>query len=129
MSTRIVSPAPEFLDFSARARTHASLGVSATYNVCLGMSRTDPEVNSYGTAKQGLVRWMDRRSRGDCADSDTPNPKAKLIGELLHTFLMTVRSVRLAIGRGADMTSAVFSSMLMRATRMPRKRSSSCSPT
>ena len=51
------------------------------------MPRTDPEVNSYRTAKLGLVRWMDRRIRGDCADSDTAKPKAKLIGELLHTYL------------------------------------------
>ena len=54
-----------------------------------GMPSIDPEVNSRKTAKQGLVRWMDRRIsriRDDC-DADTARTKAKLIGELLHTFL------------------------------------------
>ena len=32
------------------------------------------------------MRWMDRRIRDDC-DADTARIKAKLIGELLHTFL------------------------------------------
>ena len=53
------------------------------------MPSIDPEVNSRKTAKQGLVRWMDRRIsriRDDC-DADTARTKAKLIGELLHTFL------------------------------------------
>ncbi len=50
------------------------------------MPSIDPEVNSRNTAKQGLVRWMDRRIRDDC-DADMARTKAKLIGELLHTFL------------------------------------------
>ena len=54
------------------------------------MPSIDPEVNSRKTAKQtakqGLVRWMDRRIRDNC-DADTARTKAKLIGELLHTFL------------------------------------------
>ena len=50
------------------------------------MPSTDPEVNSRKTAKQGLVRWMDRRIRGDC-DADTAKTKAKLIGELFGKHL------------------------------------------
>ena len=105
MSTELTTT-PEFLDFApARAvltpRSRLAQ-VRLEKFACLGMPRTDP-VNSYRTAKLGLVRWMDRRIRGDCADSDTAKPKAKLIGELLHTFLMTVRptsSVRLRSGAG-----------------------------
>ena len=100
MSTELTTT-PEFLDFApARAVLTPR---SETFACLLGMPRTDPEVNSYRTAKLGLVRWMDRRIRGDCADSDTAKPKAKLIRELLHTFLMTVRptsSVRLRSGAG-----------------------------
>jgi hypothetical protein len=50
------------------------------------MPSIDPEVNSRKTAKQNLVRWMDRRIRDDC-DADTAKTKAKLICELLHTYL------------------------------------------
>ncbi len=59
------------------------------------MPSTDPEVNSYRTAKQGLVaRWMDRRSDSERRlrglgrhGARAPKTKARLIGELLHTFL------------------------------------------
>ena len=50
------------------------------------MPSIDPEVNSRKTAKQNWVSWMDRRIRDDC-DADTAKTKAKLIGELLHTYL------------------------------------------
>ena len=97
------------------------------------MPSIDPEVNSRKTAKQtakqGLVRWMDRRIRDNC-DADTARTKAKLIGELLHTFLYDHQIYfDKAIRRGAEMTSPVFASKRMRATLMPKKRSSSCSPT
>ncbi len=90
MSTELTTT-PEFLDFAPLApRTHPSgvmsLGAKPSTGASFGMPSIDPEVNSRKTAKQGLVRWMDRRIRDNC-DADTARTKAKLIGELLHTFL------------------------------------------
>ena len=90
MSTELTTT-PEFLDFAPLApRTHPSgvmsLGAKPSTGASFGMPSIDPEVNLRRTAKQGLVRWMERRIRDNC-DADTARTKAKLIGELLHTFL------------------------------------------
>ena len=63
-----------------------SLGAKPSTGASFGMPSIDPEVNSRKTAKQNLVRWMDRRIRDD-RDADTAKTKAKLICELLHTYL------------------------------------------
>ena len=138
MSTEL-TPTPELLDFAPRhppppdpnpvlkgwRQLHLETGA-----LPLGMPSIDPEVNSRKTAKQNLVRWMDRRIRDDC-DADTAKTKAKLIGELLHTYLYDHQTYleRNVGDRAWGMTSPVFASMRMRATLMPKKRSSSCSPT
>ena len=87
MSTELTTT-PEFLDFAPLApRTHPSgvmsLGAKPSTGASFGMPSIDPEVNLRRTAKQGLVRWMERRIRDNC-DADTARTKAKLIGELLH---------------------------------------------
>lgn len=78
-------PTPEVLDF-APAPPVLTPGCVGANSTAFGMPSIDPEVNLRRSAKQSLVRWMDRRFRDDC-DADTARTKAKLIGELLHTFL------------------------------------------
>ena len=136
MSTEL-TPTPELLDFAPLAPPRPGTNPCSGWRQlhqrapCLfGMPSIDPEVNSRKTAKQNLVRWMDRRIRDDC-DADTAKTKAKLIGELLHTYLYDHQTYleRNVGDRAWGMTSPVFASMRMRATLMPKKRSSSCSPT
>ena len=136
MSTEL-TPTPELLDFAPRhpppapVLTRAQGWRQLQPAPYLGMPSIDPEVNSRKTAKQNLVRWMDRRIRDDC-DADTAKTKAKLICELLHTYLYDHQTYfdkrKVGDRRRVDMTSPVFASMRMRATLMPKKRSSSCSP-